>query len=390
MASSSSFHLLHCITGLQPGGAETMCSNVSRRLQRLSQGAITQSVISLLPEGPLAARFREVGIPVYSCNMAKSSRGVKGCLRLIGHARREQPQIIQSWMYHGDLAASMITVLPIWKERPRLVWGVRNCRVTPDVLPWSTRGILRVLAACSPRIPDAVSTCAESARAAHTALGYSPRRWEVIPNGIDLERFRPDSALRASARAEWGVSLDAPVFGMATRLHPVKDLPTFAAAARQLMEQWPTARFVLCGQGISEHSTACMDLLRQFGIAERSIPLGIVQEMPRFWNGVDVAVSSSLGEAFPVGMAEAMACGLPAAATDVGDSALLVGDGGRIVPSSAPAALASAMMQCYEDRAALGTRALQRMQRRFSLDACAIRYLDLYKELMHGQAHCRP
>ena len=98
---------------------------------------------------------------------------------------------------------------------------------------------------------------------------------------------------------------------------------------------------------------------------------------------LDVACSSSAyGEGFPNVVGEAMSCAVPCVVTDVGDSALIVADTGRIVPPGAPVALAGALRELIEGsaqgRSALGVRARERIVKHFSLDAITQQYEELY------------
>jgi glycosyltransferase involved in cell wall biosynthesis len=108
------------------------------------------------------------------------------------------------------------------------------------------------------------------------------------------------------------------------------------------------------------------------------------------WNAVDVATLSSLGEAFPLALGEAMACGVPCVATDVGDSALLVADTGRIVPPRDPDALAAAWEALVAMGAAgrerLGRAARARVEARFGIGRVAARYADLWRRVAEGRA----
>lgn len=381
--------LVHVITGLNPGGAESMCVALALHLRRHGHLPWEQVVVSLLPEGPLAAPLRAAGIPVMSCGLRRPVDAPGALCRLARLLRRLQPQVIQSWMYHADFMASLALRLPTVAfsvPRPALVWGLHNGSLDPAVVPRATRWVVRTLARWSPRVPDAVVSCAETARAVHAAAGYRPRRWEVIPNGLDTHRFRPDPSLRQAARQAWNLPPDVPVLGLAARAHPVKDLPTFVGAVARLARQRPEVRCVCCGQGVDGNNENLVRMLREADVLERCLLLGLERDMPRFWNGVDVAVSSSRGEALPLGLAEALACGVPVAATDVGDTARLVGDCGRLVPPGHAAALAEAMAWTLDHAPALRQPARERVLAAFSLEACARRYEALYASLSVGRA----
>jgi glycosyltransferase involved in cell wall biosynthesis len=108
--------------------------------------------------------------------------------------------------------------------------------------------------------------------------------------------------------------------------------------------------------------------------------------MPRLTAALDVASSSSCyGEAFPMVIGEAMGCGVPCAVTHVGDSALIVGETGRVVPPQNPQALFIALRRLVElgreERRQLGVAARRRIKEHFDLPDIVARYQNLYREL---------
>jgi glycosyltransferase involved in cell wall biosynthesis len=109
--------------------------------------------------------------------------------------------------------------------------------------------------------------------------------------------------------------------------------------------------------------------------------------MPRFFAGIDIATTSFAGnEAFPLVIGEAMACGAPCVVTDVGDSALIVGETGRVVPPRNPDALATAWRELIEAgpgvRRHLGMTAKRRVQQHFALPVVVERYQTVYAQLV--------
>jgi glycosyltransferase involved in cell wall biosynthesis len=114
--------------------------------------------------------------------------------------------------------------------------------------------------------------------------------------------------------------------------------------------------------------------------------LGQRSDTPALNAALDMAVSaSSYGEGFPNVLGEAMACGAPCVTTDVGDSALVVGDAGRVVKPNDPEALADAINDLLSlpasARQQLGAAARARIEAHFSLASVARQYAELYASL---------
>jgi glycosyltransferase involved in cell wall biosynthesis len=214
----------------------------------------------------------------------------------------------------------------------------------------------------------------------------------VIPNGVPLPDPRPD--LRVEVRAEWEVPDGALVIGRAARYHRMKDYPTFIAAASLLAHRAVEVVFVACGEGVDQGNRQLWNSITEAGLADRFRLLGRVEEMERFYAGIDLFCSASMGgEGFPNVVAEAMAAGVPAVVTDVGDSALIVGDTGVVVPSRDQQALADALAGVVEAGpqalSANGRLARERVEGHFGLHAMVAAYTRLYEELAVDVRHRR-
>ncbi len=149
--------------------------------------------------------------------------------------------------------------------------------------------------------------------------------------------------------------------GLAARHDPLKDHGNFLKAAAIVARRFPMTRFVLCGDKVDANNPAIMAQISSLGLAEKCHLLGPRRDMARIHAALDVAVSSSISEAFPLVVGEAMSCGVPCAVTDVGDSAMMVGATGRVVPPRDPDALAGAILELLslgpDARAQLGADA---------------------------------
>ena len=191
----------------------------------------------------------------------------------------------------------------------------------------------------------------------------------VIPNGIDTERFRPDSALRKRFRKACCLQKEDVAVGIVARLDPMKGYELFARAAAKLLKRYKNLYFFAAGSGDRAIRDRCEKILGQEN-DKRFIWLGGIKEIETLYNGLDIAVSSSSTEGFSNTIAEAMACGTPCIVTDVGDSAMIVGDTGYVVrPQSVDALLEGIDMMLETDQERLGEKARERIVSRFSLEA---------------------
>jgi glycosyltransferase involved in cell wall biosynthesis len=186
-------------------------------------------------------------------------------------------------------------------------------------------------------------------------------------------------------RRELGLSADSRVLGLIARYHQVKDHPTFIAAAGLLAKRDPNAHFVLVGMHVNSANTQLIRLIESTGASQRFHLLGERFDIAQITAGLDLACSSSSAEGLSNTIIEAMACGVPCVVTNVGDSALVVGDMGKVVPPKKPGAFAEACEQLLQvapkERLELSRRTRKRIEERFSLPSIVARYEGLYKQL---------
>jgi glycosyltransferase involved in cell wall biosynthesis len=378
-ASHGPTTVVHLITTLTQGGAERMLAQLVPRPADLPTAGDDRSterhiVVSLADGGMFADELVAAGVEVRGLGMRPGRDVVRGALRLAGLLRELRPTLVVSWMYHACLLVVLARPLAGRAGRARMVWNLRGSLHSLAGLPWHTRVTVRVLALAS-RVPDALVINSRTGRSHHIHHGYRPRRWIVLPNGCDTTRFRPDAADRASVRAELGIAPDAPVAISVARVHPQKDHATLLAALRTVHATNGDLELVLVGTGTEALATALPGALRVHGLGER-------RDVDRVLRAADVVVQSSLTEGLPNALLEGMASSLVPIATDVGDSAAVVGDCGHVVAPGDVGALAAAVGEVVRldgpQRAALGARAREHVVAEYGLARARREYRALW------------
>ncbi|HZK91718.1 MAG TPA: glycosyltransferase [Stellaceae bacterium] len=368
----------HLITGLETGGAERMLAQLVAGMDR---GRFRSIVISIADIGPMGAAIATAGIPVYSLNIRRGMPDPRAVPRLRRVLRQFCPEILQTWLYHADLLGLAARQLGF---APHLLW---NVRCTESL---GSDAVRKMLSWSSGR-PDAIVVNSAAGQEFHLALGYHPRRWVLLPNGFDVEQLRPDPERRSRLRAEFGWDERVVAIALPARYHPMKDHTTFLAAGARFAAHVPDARFALVGSGNEPGNPALAATIAAVGLSERVALLGERDDLYTLYPAFDiVSLSSAYGEGFPNVLGEAMSCGVPCVATDVGDCAEIIGDTGAVVPPRDPAALAAAWERLAAltppERAARGAAARARIVENFRLDAIVSRYEALYEEVASGSA----
>jgi glycosyltransferase involved in cell wall biosynthesis len=378
--------VMHVITGLSTGGAETMLL----KLLSAASGSMEHVVVSLGEEGTIGPRIAALGVPVHCLGLRRNAPNPFRALSVLPLARRIGPQLIQGWMYHGNLMASMAALA--LRHKPPVLWNIRQTVYDLRRERWLTAKFIRLGARLSSR-PAAIIYNSQTSATQHESLGYGAEKRVIIPNGFDCQLLRPDEAARKAVRTELGIADDTVLVGLVARYHPMKDHVGFLQAAAMIARSYPQTRFVLAGAGVSSTQPELVKAIQQNELWDCVMLLGERSDIPRLNNAFDIGCSASAwGEGFSNSIGEAMACGVPCAVTDVGDSAYIVADTGLVSPPRAPEALAKAIAGLIEigrsGRQQLGTKARQRIETEFSLPAIVRRYEGLY--LTHFQNSASP
>ncbi len=368
------------ITDLSTGGAETM---LLKLLQHLDRRHFEPHVFSLTTEGEIGPRIADLQIPVLTLGMRSGLPNPGRVLALTRYLRRLAPDVVQTWMYHADLIGGLAARLA---GCGKVAWAIRNSNLDEQLTKRSTSLVVKVCASLSFWLPAQILSCSTRAGTVHAAAGYRADKIHVIPNGFDLGRFRPDAAARQSVRAELGVPPETPLVGLIARYDPQKNHAGFIEAAALVHANMPESHFLLAGSGVDADNVALHEAIRAQALGSSVHLLGRRDDMPRLMAALDVLASSSTyGEAFPNVLGEAMACGVPCVVTDVGDSAEIVGETGRVVQVGDLDGLAHHIVDVLRlpsaQRTALGLQARARVQANYEIGQVARLYEVCYERL---------
>lgn len=366
--------IMHIITSLEEGGAEA----VLYRLCLYGPNG-RQKVICLMGEGKYGSLLRKVGVTVSCLGLRRGQLTVAAVFLLFRILLKEKPDVVQTWMYHSDLVGGVAARLAGVRH---VVWGVRTSQLDSSTVTTSTRWAIRAGALLSWLVPDYIVTCANRAAQVHKNIGYQGRRFVVIPNGYDLEVFKPNREAALRLRSQIGLHPKSPLLGMVARFDPQKDHRTFLEALVILRESGIRVKSLLVGSGLDKSNQLLMNWLYELRLEKDVHLLSSREDVSVVMSALTLHVLSSVCEAFPNVLAEAMACGVPCVATDVGDSGLIVDKFGWLVPSKDPVAMATALsVGLHESPAHHEVRrhqARSHIANHFSIDHMVRNYMELY------------
>lgn len=376
--------VLHVINSLSTGGAET---SLMRLVRAADSSRFEHLVLPLRGGGSLTGRMHETGALRDALGVDGTRNFLTAPARLAARLRALRPDIVQGWLLQGNLAATVGASLA--RLNVPVLWNVRWTLYDVESERLATRALLRLSGGLA-RHPRRIIFNSELAVSQHSAIGYPSERARVIPNGFDTAQFRPDPAARLAVRGELDIPADSPVMGMVARYHSMKDHAMSLRAASDLLQRRPDAVFVYAGRDVDSGNAELTGLIKALGLTGRVRLLGERQDVARLYASFDLywmsSVARGIAEGFPNVIAEAMACGVPCVATDIGDAASIIGETGRVVRSRDWRAFGDATADLLDSGPAalgrLGIEARARIKRDYSLDGATDAYHALYDEVL--------
>ena len=370
--------IAHVLLRFVYAGAEVLAADLARRL-----GERYRFIFLCLDElGPLADELAAEGFTVVNL---RREPGIdwKVARRIRRIYRRESVNLVHAHQYSPFFYAALGRGLRGWLAgRPRLLF-TEHGRHYPDHRSrkrvWANRLLLR-------RGDRVTAVGQHIAHLVHENEGISANRVQVIYNGIDPDRFAPPAGARAAVRQQLGIGEDQPVVLQVARFHPVKDHATAVRAFADARSQCRDAVLLLAGDG--EQRGEIEQLAAQLGVRDHVRFLGERTDVPQLMAAADVFLLSSLSEGVSVTLLEAMAAGLPIAATDVGGNPEVIDAGrtGLLAPRGDDAALAAHLVRLIQNpdlRQTMGQAGRERLREKFTQTQMHHQYEQLYRHMLN-------
>lgn len=366
--------ILHIINTLELGGSETALY----RLLKTMHADYTFFVIVLQKPGYYSALIEQLGIPVHYLNITKTNIPTI-FFKLNSLIKQISPDIVQTWLYHADLLGGICAK---WCGVKKIIWGVR-CEGKNLKLP--THLLKITCALLSRTIPNDIIINSKFAAENHIKIGYPRKKITTIQNGFDASKFNKNKTI-ARQLGEKTISPESILIGTLARFHPDKDYPLLLQAVDAVCRLHSNVYFVLCGVGCTTTNINLMNLLDVLQYKQRVILINGTENPSIYLNNLDIFILSSLTEAFPNSLAEAMLCELPVIATDVGDVKEMLGRSGLIIPPRHPDKLISSCLnmlsKSQSEREKLGNLARKRVIECYSMEKNIIHMKQIYSRLL--------
>lgn len=375
--------VMHIITGLGTGGAEAMLYKLLAQSDKPSE----QLVVSLSQGGKHRQLLENIGVQVVELNLKQIWMLLIRLVQVLLLIRKEKIQVINAWMYHAALFASLLKVLSLGSSI-RLLWNIRHSLHDLKQEKTSLRIVIRLLSHLV-RVSDAIIFNSRKSATEHSVYWDMQGKVHFVPNGFELEKWTPKSR-KANEQSNTLLQLcglkssSVRLIGHVGRAHPMKNHQGLIKAFLNLADKHPDTHLVLIGKGTNDLDAG------SYSTSSRIHLLGERDDLPVLIPCLDYFVlSSNWGEGFPNVLGEAMACELPSMTTDVGDSGYLLDNLDWIVSPYDEKALATKLDEllslddCVKEQ--LGKQNRERIEAHFSIAAIAEIYHSLYAGDCHGE-----
>ena len=367
--------ILHIITSTDVGGAEGM---LFKYLSNSNRNLLSHHVVSLTGIGKTGLKIKNIGIPIYT--ISTSVYSLKGLKELYCIFKTIDPEILQSWLYRSDFFSLF---LKIFKPKVILCWNIRAYKVC-NYMKTKKCFLIRLLALFS-KIPKVIIINSTVSLEYHKKIGYHPRRWKYIPNGFDVPNYDKSQKDLSKFKRKLKIHKDTMIIGMVARFSIEKDHLTFLKACSLIKKMIPDVHYILVARKVEKSNKELSSIIKKLHLEKNVHLLGEREDIHKITSYFDIACSSSIDEAFPNVIGEAMSSSVPCVVTDVGNSAKLVGDTGLIVEPKNPKQISDACIKLLNksknDRQKLGLKARQRIINHFSIHKISSQYDQVYKKL---------
>ena len=363
--------VIHVITGLERGGAERFLYNlVSSGLK----GHFNNIVVSLMSDGYYGGLLKKKKIPVFSLNMQRGRINFSAVKKLIKILTDQKPDILQGWMYHGNLAALLGYIAGCYKKA-KLSWTIRLSLEIFNIMKFNTRSAIK-LGSYFSSIPDLIIYNSIRSLNQHRDIGYNKKNDFFIPNGFDVKVWKPNKKVGLNLRNKLGISNTVKIIGYVGRGDDQKDIPTLFKAFDKVCKKHPNVILLTVGRNLKKYKTNNKNI----------IFLGQQSNVHDLMQMFDLLCLSSKAEGFPNVIGEAMSTGIPCVTTDVGDAKDIVGNTGWISPPNDPISLAkcldSALKKSKRQLNEHGKISRKKIVNNFSIDRVKNQYISLYNSTL--------
>jgi len=374
--------IIHIINSLNIGGAEMMLLKLIKANQ---SGEFDYEIISIFKYGKLQNQFEEEGIRVNNLNLDKNFLNFfKFPFKLFSCIKKSKPDIIQGWMYHGNLFAALCKLLII--KKTILIFNIRQTLYGLKNEKFLTRLIITFNAFLSKfNLVNKVIFNSQVSKKQHILFGFKEKTSIIIGNGFDIHKFNINSTIRNHYRKNLNANNQF-IIGNVSRYHEMKGHDTLLDAFSIILNKINNAHLYLYGLNINKKNKKLLKKIIDLNLISNVHLMGNVKNVEAVIPGFDLSViSSKWGEGFSNFLGESLSCGVPCISTDIGDSKYIIENDDLIVKPNDKKDLSNAIIKYfnlhYNDKKELSINMRNKIVKNYSTAIIFKKYQTLYQEV---------
>ena len=323
--------IVHIINSLKKGGAEGNLYRLCKFHKKKYKNKIEITIITLIDNGFYEIDLKKLGINVFSLKISKQSKFldfVKKIIKLRKFLSKENPDIIQSWMYHSNLT----TLFFQKKFHNKVFWNIRHSELNTRISKITTIYISIICGLFSRIVPKKIIYCSDRSRFFHenTHL-YTKDKSSLIENGFSDKTYFSSKQLRLNFRKKNQINNLDIILGYAGRYARQKNIPSLLYAFSKIAKTYNRSYLYMVGSDINESNKELVNLVERLKIKDKVFFLNEQKNLVEFYNGIDLLVLTSHSESFPNVIAESMLCSTPVLSSNAGCAKKIINDCGFII-----------------------------------------------------------
>ena len=323
--------IIYIINSLKKGGAEGNLHRLCKFQKKKYKKKFDIIIITLINNGYYEAELQKKGIKIYSLNLDKKIKFfdfIKKIFKLRKFVKKQNPDIIQSWMYHSNFITLFIPNI----FYDKLFWNIRHSELNVQISKKTTIIISIICGLFSKFVPKKIIYCSEKSIEFHENQHfYCKNKMVLISNGYSDKTYYPSKYLSSNFRKKNKIKKNDFILGFAGRYARQKNIPSLLYAFSKIAKNYNNIYLYMVGKNINTSNKELSNFVSNLKIKNKIFFLKEQKNLLEFYNGIDLLLLTSHSESFPNVIAEAMLCSTPVLSSDAGCAKKIINNSGFII-----------------------------------------------------------
>lgn len=326
--------IIHIINSLKKGGAEGNLYRLCKYHKKKYKKNLDIIIVTLINYGFYENELKQLGIKIFSLNLNKKkklSEYFKKVMKLRDLLRKQNPDIIQSWMYHSNF----ITLFVPRIFYNKLFWNIRHSELNTKISKKMTILLSIICGIFSKIVPKKIIYCSERSINFHESRHfYSKNKNALIYNGFSDKTYYPLEKIRFNFRKRTKLNKSDIIIGYAGRYARQKNIFTMLLAFSEITKNHSNIYLSMVGRDINIKNEVLIKYINKLKINHRVLILKQQKNLLEFYNGIDFLLLASHSESFPNVIAESMLCSTPVLSSNAGCAKKIINKTGFIMKNN--------------------------------------------------------